>query len=51
MWPWRRLEKISWTNYVRNEVLQRFKEERNILQTIKTLRLNGLVTYCVGAAT
>jgi len=30
------MEKISWTNHVRNEeVLQRVKEERNILQTIK----------------
>jgi hypothetical protein len=30
------MEKISWTDQVRNEeVLQRFKEERNILQTIR----------------
>ena len=30
------MEKISWTNHVRNEeVLQRVKEERNILQTIQ----------------
>jgi hypothetical protein len=28
--------KVSWTNFVRNEeVLQRAKEDRNILQTIK----------------
>jgi len=36
MWCWRRMEKISWTDYVRNEeVMQRVREERNILQTIK----------------
>jgi hypothetical protein len=29
------MEKISWTDRVRNEVLRRFKEERNILHTIK----------------
>ena len=34
MWCWRRLE-ISWPTCVRNEVLQRFKEERNILQTLQ----------------
>jgi hypothetical protein len=33
---WRRMEKISWTNRVRNEeILHRVKEERNILHTIK----------------
>jgi hypothetical protein len=36
MWCWSRMEKISWTDQVRNEeVLQRVKEERNILQTIR----------------
>jgi hypothetical protein len=36
MWCWRRNEKISWTDRVRNEeVLHRAKEERNILHTIK----------------
>jgi hypothetical protein len=36
MWCWRRMEKISWTDRVRNEeVLHRVKEERNILHTIK----------------
>jgi hypothetical protein len=35
MWHWRRME-ISWTNRVRNEeVLQRVKEERNVVQAIK----------------
>jgi len=33
---WRRIDKISWTDNVRNEeVLRRAKEEGNILQTIK----------------
>jgi hypothetical protein len=36
MWCWRRIEKISWTDRVRNEeVLHRVKDERNILHTIK----------------
>jgi hypothetical protein len=30
------LEKISWTDRVRNEVLHRVKQERNILHTIKS---------------
>ena len=35
MWCWRRVE-ISWTNSVRNEeVLNRVKEERNIIQIKK----------------
>ena len=33
---WRRMEKMSWTDHMRNEeILHRIKEERNILQTIK----------------
>jgi hypothetical protein len=36
IWCWRRMEKISWTDRVRNEeVLHRVNEERNILHTIK----------------
>jgi hypothetical protein len=35
MWCWRKMEKASWTNRVRDEVLPRVQEERNILQTIK----------------
>ena len=34
MWCWRRMEKISWTNCVRNEVLHRIKEEKNILHAV-----------------
>jgi len=29
------MQKISWTDHVKNEVLHRVKEERNILQKIK----------------
>jgi len=32
---WRRMEKIIWTNRVRNEVLHQVKEERNILLTTR----------------
>jgi hypothetical protein len=50
MWCWRRMEKISWTDRVRNEeVLHRVKEEINILHTIQR-RLTGLVTSCVETA-
>jgi hypothetical protein len=41
MWRWRRMEKISWTDHMRNEdVLHTVKKERNILQTIKRTRAN-----------
>jgi hypothetical protein len=51
MWCWRRVEKISWTDHVRDEeVLLRVKEQRNILHEIIKLRLTGLVTFCVETA-
>ena len=34
MWCWRRMEKISWTDHVRNELLLIVKEQRNILYEI-----------------
>jgi hypothetical protein len=37
MWCLSRME-ISWANLVKNEVLHRVKEERNILHTIKRRR-------------
>jgi hypothetical protein len=44
MWCWRRMEKISWTDHVKNEeVLHTVKEERNILHTIKRRKAN-----CIG---
>jgi hypothetical protein len=41
MWRWRKMEKISWTDHVRNEaVFYRIKEERNILHTMKRVKDN-----------
>ena len=34
------MEKISWVDSVRNEVLKRLKEERNVLQTVKRRKTN-----------
>jgi hypothetical protein len=43
MWCWRRIEKISWTDRVRNEeVLHRVKEDRNIVHTIKIRKANWI---------
>ena len=51
MWCWRRMEKISWTDHVRNEdVLPRVKEQRNILMKYVNGRLTGLVKFCVEIA-
>jgi hypothetical protein len=50
----RRMEKISWTDRIRNdEVLPGAKEDRNILKQNKKKRererrLTGLVIYCLG---
>jgi hypothetical protein len=35
MWCWRRMEKISWTDRVKNKVLCRVMEERNIVHTVE----------------
>ena len=43
MWCWRRLEKISWTDRVKNEeVLHRVKEDRNIVHTINNREGNWI---------
>ena len=43
MWCWRRMEKISWTDHVRNEeVLLMAKEQRNILQEISKRKANWI---------
>ncbi|PNF42669.1 hypothetical protein B7P43_G17872 [Cryptotermes secundus] len=43
MWCWRRMEKISWTDYVRNEeVLFRVHEQRNILHEIRKWKANWI---------
>jgi hypothetical protein len=44
MWCWRRMEKVSWTDRVRNEeVIIRVKEERNMLHIIKRRKAIGFV--------
>jgi hypothetical protein len=41
MWCWRSIEKISWTDHVRNEeVLLKVKEQRNILHEISKRKAN-----------
>ena len=43
MWCWRRMEKISWTDHVRNEeVLLRVNEQRNILHEITKRKANWI---------
>jgi hypothetical protein len=43
MWCWRRMEKMSWTDHVRNEdVLLRAKEQRNILHEIRKRKANWI---------
>jgi hypothetical protein len=43
MWCWRRMEKNSWTDHVRNEdILITVKEQRNILREICKRRANWI---------
>jgi len=43
MWCWRRMEKVSWTDHVRNEdVLLRVKEQRNTLHKIRKRKANWI---------
>ena len=43
MWCWRRMEKISWNDHVRNEeVLHRVNEQRNILHEIRKRKANWI---------
>jgi hypothetical protein len=53
MWCWRRIEKISWVDRVRNGKvldLHRVTEDLNMLRKIKRGKLAWLVTSCVGTA-
>ena len=51
MWCWRRMEKISWTDHVRNwKVLLRVNEQRKILHKIRKRKATGLVTSYVETA-
>ena len=43
MWCWGRMQKISWTDHVRNEeVLLRVNEQRNILHEIRKRKANWI---------
>ena len=43
MWCWRKMEKISWTDHVRNEeVLLRVSGQRNILHEIRKRKANWI---------
>jgi hypothetical protein len=43
MWCWRRMEKISWTDHMRNEeVLLRVKKQRNNLHEIRKRKANWI---------
>jgi hypothetical protein len=43
MWCWKRMEKISWSDHVRNEdVLLKDKEQRNILHEISKRKANWI---------
>jgi hypothetical protein len=43
MWCWRRMDKISWTDRVRNkEVLLRVSEQRDIIHTVKRRKANWI---------
>ena len=43
IWCWRRMEKISWTDHVRNEeVLLRVEEESNIMHEISKRKANWI---------
>jgi hypothetical protein len=43
MWCWRRMEKIIWSDHVRNEdVLLRVKEQRNILHEIRKRKVKWI---------
>jgi len=42
MWCWRMMGKVSWIDRVRDEVLHRGKEQRNILQTVNRRKVNWI---------
>ena len=39
---WRKMEKISWTEYIPNEVLKLVEEERSLLTIIRTRQRNWM---------
>ncbi|KAJ4452145.1 hypothetical protein ANN_03663 [Periplaneta americana] len=48
MWIWRRMERVKWTDRIRNEaVLERVGEERMMLKLIRKRKRNWLGTGCL----
>ena len=46
---WRRMEKISWTEHISNEVLKLVEEERSLLTIIRTRLRNWMGHIMTGA--
>ena len=42
IWFYWRMEKISWTDHVKDEILHRIKDERSILNKIKQRKANWI---------
>jgi len=50
-WYWRRMDKISWTDRVKNDMQHRFKEERGVLFIMQQRKSNWISDiYSVGPA-
>src|SRR6218665_228431 len=45
---WRKMEKISWTEHISNEVLKLVEEERSLLAIIRTRQLNWMGHIMIG---
>jgi len=50
MWCWRRMEKISWTDHVRNKYYLESKSREISYMRYVNGRRTGLVTFCVETA-
>jgi hypothetical protein len=40
MWCWRGMEKIGWIDHVKNEVVRRIVDQRNILKVLVNVKVN-----------
>ena len=45
---WRKMEKISWTEHISNEVLKLVEEERSMLTIIRTRQRNWMAHIMAG---
>ena len=45
---WRRMDKISWTEHISNEVLKLVEEERSLLTVIRTRQRNWMEHIMTG---